>query len=429
MESKLSKGIGYLIEQGQFEKAYSHATFLIDEAVRTNNTELQLTSYIQRLKLHLQQQAISSATEDLHVCEQLINDSPAYERYRGVIYCASGILNTLTNNPKAAYEQFAQAISLAHEQMDWLTVSTAYTKMSVLPQLQIDEAIRLARTGVLFAQMIDEPNDLYVSRALLHLLQLYLQAADTEAALTIFESLQQLLAQHHYVRENMQTQTLWLHYYMSQRQFDIVLTKAPALLKELKQYNQCDLRAQVLELLMETYQLLEQPDCIAPYEQEYNELQAILKQYPVKNQLTEHAPSHFTGLATFKEKAQQYLTKQEGCSLLLFYVESDQPLPYEQTAAIFEQLHFFLAQTNVTIVTHNIFETHKALYIVREDFHVSVSHIQQAIEQTLLHVTQPVNILFGHTHNVAHGTYTFEECLAICHAYLYYNQWALTEKV
>ena len=429
MESKLSKGIGYLIERGQFEKASSHATFLIDEAIRTNNIELQLTSYIQRLKLNLQQQAIAEATDDLHKCEQPINNDPAYERYGGVIYCASGILNTLTNNPKAAFEQFAQAIAVAHEHHDWLTVSTAYTKMSVLPQIQPDEAIRLARTGVLFAQMIEQANELYVARALLHLVQLYLQTEDVTAAFTIFETLKQLLDGRHFVRENMQTKTLWLQYYVSQRQFDIVLTKAPALLKELQLYNQFDLRAQVLELVMETYQHLEQPENIAAYEQEYNELQVTLQQYPVRNQLTEQAPSYFTGLSAFKEEAQQHLTKHEGCSLLLFYIESDQPLPYEQTAAIFEQLHFFLAQTNITILTHNIFETHKALYVVREGFRIATPFIQQTIEQTLLNVTQPVNILFGHTHNIEHETYTFDECLAICHAYLYYNQWALAEKV
>lgn len=429
MESKLSNGIRFLITTGQFQKAHSHATFLIEEAIRTNNIELQLTSYLQRLKLYIQNQAIEQATADLHKCEQLINEHSEYERYRGVVYCASGMLNTLTSNHTVAYEQLSLAISFAYEHDDWLTVSTAYAKMSALPQLSFDEALPLARTAVLFAHRVEHSNDLYVARALLHIVQLYLQTNHVAEALPLFEELQQLLTKHDYVREQLQTETLWLHYYAAQHQYDAVLAKFPALIEKLQHYNQCDLYSDALCIVKETYTQLQQLQEAQHYEELFEQQQAMLQQHPISNQLVEDAPSHFEGLALFKEQAQQYIQDHAGYALLLFYIESAEPLAYERTQQIFDKLQFFLAQTNLTLITQNTFETHKVLYVVKEGFIDALPHIQRAVSQTLLHVKEPIDLLFGHTHNVEHDTFSFEECLAVCHAYLYYNQWALAEKI
>lgn len=429
MESKLSNGIHFLAEQGQFQKAYEHASFLIEEAMRTNNIELQLTSYIQRLKLHLQQQNIVEAAADLHTCEQLMNEHDTLKIYEGIIYCAAGMLNTLTNNHQVAYTQFTHAISLAYEHGDWLTLSTAYTNMSVLPQLNHHEAIELARTGVLFAHMIEHTSDLYVVRALLHVAKLYLQAGQLDDVLSLCNELEQLLSRHRYMREQLQSETLWLYYLTLQQQYDTVIEHSTALLARLKHYNQCDLYAQALELLMEAFQQTGNVKRIPQLEQQYNDVQQKLQQRPFYNDLVEKSPSHFDGLQAFKEQAAHHMAQQDGCALLLFFIQSEQPLPFEQTSAIFNDLHFFLAQTNVTITAHNLFETHKVLYIIQEGFDVAMPAIQRAIQQTMTHAQQPINILFGLTHNIEHDAYTFDDCLSLCHAYLYYNQWALMEQV
>ncbi|OCS89693.1 hypothetical protein [Caryophanon latum] len=422
MEFQLHNDLQSIVANGRFTEAYRYVEQLLQEATRTNNLELQLTGYIQRLTLHLQLQHFEAAATDLHICEQLMNEHEAFKIYESLIYYASGTLNALTNNPQVAHTQFSHAISIAYERGEWLTLSAAYTKMSLLPQIHSQEAINLARTGVLFAKVGELKHGLYVTRALLTLTQIYLQAAQVDDALALCDELQQLLEKHPYIREQLYAETIMLHYYVFQQQFEGVIEKGTALLEKLQQSNEYDLYAQALSLVIQAFEETNQLERIPMLKQQYEAMHDRRQQQSFKNELNEQAPSHFDGLKAFKKRAEQFTTQHDGYALLLFFIESEKPLPYEETSVIFNLLHTNLQKTNLTFLAHNMFETHKMLYVVKETFDEAALSIEQAITNTVANVEQPIHLLFGHAHNVEHETYSFSGCLALCHAYLYYKR-------
>lgn len=428
MQPKLSQGILYLMQQGKYEEAHLHATFLIEEAKRKQNIELEFAARVQRMRLAFQQHDIECAAHDLTVCEQLLHVSDTVEPYKAMFHCASAVLHTLTNNKALAMTHFEMAISLGYEHEDWQIVSIAYARLSMLTFTThgFDKAFPYAKTALLFAKMTPSPLcELYAIRARIAMLYLLLHGQHLEQASRLYTTLQKTLQPTDLHYETLHVEIIWLHHAFNEKRYHDVLKVSDTLLQAALLHKHYDLSLTLFDILIATYEQLNDPVLIDVYtvqrESIVQHLYAQAHIEPVQQLCPMPAPSN----KEFQEVAQKHLHAQTEGALLLVSIYSNDILSTEQLQNVKQTLHEQFEQLPFRVTNCIQFEQQKLLYLASAPFKDAAIPLQNAIDATLSAHDLPITILFGYTHNQEHQSYTFHECLALCHAYLYYNQWAL----
>lgn len=429
MQPIISEGIHYLIQQGQYDAAYSHASFLIAEAKRQNNIELQLTSYIQRMKLNIQLHHFGKVADDLKICKSILRAYPQYARYMACLSCLSAELQVFTGNHDAAIKQYMSTIALATQYDAWHIVSTAYTKLSeIYARIKdLSTAINHARTAVLFAKMITPTDELYITRARLYLMAYYLKTNETELAHHLCNTIEDVLTTPPFEHEQLKAQTIWLEHYYDCGLHHKVEMLGEALLPKLTKKQHYETLSYVLATLIKNAHATGNTAMRHHYEQQLDTIQHDIHQQVQQHNLFALS-STSNALQHFKQLAEDKLTATSHCALLMFSIQTITPLKNADLYAIFETLQFFLQQTTITASEQANLDAKNRLYLVKEGFFEAREALQYAINQTKLHIEKPFELAYGHVHNQEHDFSTFDEALSLCHAYLYYNQWVLEKQ-
>lgn len=411
---KLIDSLHYLMEEEQYEELYIQLQFAVPILLEQGERQAVKELFERAIPLLLEQHQLVYTRSLLElVISHVPKSNP--ELY-SLLQLALGHVYFLLDERTSAITHYRESLSylMRCEPIPFARIGIAQSNLAILTESEdsIETQLSYGRIISVLRHMSATPSDdLIVSFSFYY---------ETCLRAKRFDEAQQILAQWAQLdltastRQQLQFAGYTMMFHHAQQQYAKALTIGRSILETFDHTKNIAALLSVYTIVIECYTMLDEPDNAAQLQQQRKELeQQLIGQ---RQEITQRFPIQFDSSlprgSSFSYITEQMETYDKPYIVVIFDLSTnDKPLHIDYL----QQLHsHIMDHCDAHLLYSAALRNYQSLYVFRDEQHNVHAELQS------LQKIMPFPLTFGYCTSTHAENFTFEQCMQMCFAYIYY---------